>query len=85
MERTAEEEIEMAKLRQEVVHGNTRLEGNPFDEKQNKEVIQELAHSQARAQEGKIGVDGKVVTAGEEPTVNGYGFMATPSPAPGIL
>ncbi|XP_046386530.1 splicing factor ESS-2 homolog isoform X2 [Ischnura elegans] len=84
VQRTAEEEVEMAKLRQEVVHGNTRLAGNPFDEKQNKEVIQELAHSQARAQEGKIGVDGKVVTASDEPTVNGYGFMATPSPAPGV-
>ena len=34
--------------------------------------------------EGKIGVDGKEVTSIETPKVNGYSFVKTPSPAPGV-
>lgn len=45
---TPEEQIEMSKKRQEVVHFNTRLRENPFNEAQSKETINELAKSQAK-------------------------------------
>jgi protein DGCR14 len=32
----------------------------------------------------KIGHDGKEILPSESPQVNGYGFMGTPSPAPGV-
>lgn len=33
--------------------------------------------------QGKVGPDGKELIPHESPTVNGYGFERTPSPAPG--
>lgn len=33
--------------------------------------------------QGKVGVDGKEMMPLATPKVNGYGFVATPSPAPG--
>lgn len=33
---------------------------------------------------GKVGPDGKELIPHESPTVNGYGFEGTPSPAPGV-
>lgn len=80
---TVEEKNEMMRKKHEIVHENTRLTKNPFDEQQNKDVIHELAMNQARTQEGKIGVDGKIVTCVETPKVNGFSFVRTPSPMPG--
>ena len=34
---------------------------------------------------GKIGHDGKELMPEQSPQVNGYGFVATPSPAPGMF
>jgi protein DGCR14 len=81
---TAEEEVELARRRQIIVHSNTRLTTNPFDEQQNKETIHQLAQCQAQSLEGKIGVDGKELIHAETPKVNGFSFVKTPSPAPGI-
>ncbi|GLH03954.1 Splicing factor ESS-2 homolog [Gryllus bimaculatus] len=81
---TPEEQVEMAKRKQEIAHCNTRLACNPFNEQQNKETIHQLASQQAQALEGKIGVDGKELTLSNTPKVNGYGFVKTPSPAPGV-
>ncbi|KAJ9595211.1 hypothetical protein L9F63_013498 [Diploptera punctata] len=81
---TPKEEVEMAKRRQEIVHGNTRLTRNPFDERQNKETIHQLAQTQAHSLEGKIGVDGKELVHSDTPKVNGFSFVKTPSPAPGV-
>jgi protein DGCR14 len=83
VELTPEEKVEMAKRKQEIVHLNTRLVANPFDENQSKEQIQGLAQSQAKNLDGKIGVDGKELVT-ETPKINGYGFVKTPSPAPGV-
>lgn len=84
VELTPEEQIDMAKKKQEVVHDNTRLTVNPFNERQNSQTITELAKSQSKANDGKIGVDGKEVVKNSVPTVNGFGFVATtPSPRPG--
>ncbi|XP_011874792.1 PREDICTED: protein DGCR14 homolog [Vollenhovia emeryi] len=83
VELTAEEKIELAKRKQTIMHENTRLRTNPFNEQQNKETIDELAKSQSRANDGKIGVDGKEVVRNATPRVNGFSFVATPSPRPG--
>lgn len=83
VELTAEEKIELAKKKQTIMHENTRLRTNPFNEQQNKETIDELAKSQSRANDGKIGVDGKEVVRNATPRVNGFSFVATPSPRPG--
>lgn len=81
---TPEEEVELASRRRVIVHSNTRLTINPFDEQQNKETIHQLAQSQAQSLEGKIGVDGKELIHVETPKVNGFSFVKTPSPAPGV-
>lgn len=81
---TQNEKIEQARSRQEINHSNTRLDKCPFDENQNKETIQGLAISQSRVMEGKIGVDGKELTFGDTPKVNGFSLVKTPSPAPGV-
>ncbi|KAG7199994.1 hypothetical protein KM043_014418 [Ampulex compressa] len=83
VELTPDERIDMAKRRQSVMHENTRLRTNPFNEQQNKETINELAKSQSKANDGKIGVDGKEVVRNATPRVNGFSFVATPSPRPG--
>ncbi|XP_012529054.1 splicing factor ESS-2 homolog [Monomorium pharaonis] len=83
VELTAEEKIELAKRKQTIMHENTRLRANPFNEQQNKETIDELAKSQSRTNDGKIGVDGKEVVRNATPRVNGFSFVATPSPRPG--
>lgn len=83
VELTPEEKINMAKRKQEVVHDNTRLRMNPFNEQHNKETINELAKSQSKINDGKIGVDGKEVVKNTGPTINGFNLVATPSPRPG--
>lgn len=45
---TKEEELELNKKRQEIVHNNTRLSNNPFNEVQSKETINVLAKTQAK-------------------------------------
>ena len=80
---TKDEELEMASKRQEIVHNNTRLSSNPFDDKQSKDTISELAKSQAKVLTGKIGVDGNLLTPGS-PQVRGFSFVKTPSPCPGV-
>ncbi|XP_049594171.1 splicing factor ESS-2 homolog [Syngnathus scovelli] len=68
----------------EVVHKNTRFTGDPFSRALNKSQIQQAAALNAQFKQGKVGPDGKELIAHESPTVNGYGFERTPSPAPGV-
>lgn len=81
---TQEELIEMNKKRQEIDHCNTRLTQNPFNETQSKETICELAKTQAKVLDGKIGVDGKELVQ-DTPKVNGFSFVRSPSPYPGVM
>ncbi|KAI4455295.1 es-2 protein - related [Holotrichia oblita] len=81
---TREEELELHKKRKEIVYGNTRLTQNPFNENQSKETICELAKSQAKVLDGKIGVDGKELIQSDTPKINGFSFVRTPSPNPGV-
>ncbi|XP_050521864.1 splicing factor ESS-2 homolog [Daktulosphaira vitifoliae] len=80
---TKDELISMASKRQKIDHSNTRLRLNPFNEQHYKQQLCSLAHMQTRQLDGKIGVDGKELTS-ITPKVNGYGFVKTPSPAPGV-
>lgn len=48
VELTPEQQMEVIKNRQEIVHENTRLRANPFNENQSKETINELAKTQAK-------------------------------------
>ncbi|XP_040914436.1 splicing factor ESS-2 homolog [Toxotes jaculatrix] len=68
----------------EVVHKNTRFAGDPFSKALNKSQIQQAAALNAQFKQGKVGPDGKELIPHESPTVNGYGFERTPSPAPGV-
>ncbi|KAM3874448.1 splicing factor ESS-2 homolog [Diretmus argenteus] len=67
----------------EVVHKNTRFVGDPFSKALNKSQIQQAAALNAQFKQGKVGPDGKELIPHESPTVNGYGFEGSPSPAPG--
>lgn len=81
---TKEEEVEMAKRKMKIIHNNTRLQKNPFDDKQNKETISELAKTQANKLIGRIGVDGDILNSDASSQVRGFNFVKTPSPCPGV-
>lgn len=83
---TAEEEIARAKLQErEIKHTNTRLPENLFSSNATAESMSKAAESQVSMNRGKVGVDGKEIGANETPNVNGFRFIATPSPAPGMI
>jgi len=67
----------------EIIHSNTRLEVCPFDEGKQAVAIANKAAANAQAKSGKIDVEGREVAGEETPQVNGYSFVATPSPMPG--
>jgi len=80
---TAEETVQKAGKGREIVHRNTRLAQNPFNTDKNKESLTQAASALAKIQPGRIGPDGKEILPAQSPKVGGYGFVATPSPAPG--
>lgn len=81
---SAEERIRKAGMAREIVHKNTRFTENPFNADHSKESISAAANAQARILPGRIGADGKEILPVQSPRVGGYGFVATPSPAPGV-
>ncbi|XP_019869246.2 splicing factor ESS-2 homolog [Aethina tumida] len=82
----SEEQVkEINNKRQQINHTNTRLVNNPFNEVQSKETINELARTQAKVLDGKIGVDGKEILKPDTPKVQGYNFIRSPSPCPGVM
>lgn len=88
VELTVAEQLEMAKRKQQISYANTRLEQNPFDERQNKATIAEVAKSHAKGIGNRIGVDGNYVDSTLNGSggggVRGFGFVKTPSPCPGV-
>ena len=81
---TTEEAIAQAKLRErEIKHTNTRLPEDVFNEKASENSVTKAVETQVMGLRGKIGVDGKEIGTNETPNVNGFRFVATPSPAPG--
>ncbi|XP_071619078.1 splicing factor ESS-2 homolog [Heliangelus exortis] len=77
-------EDEVFKKPREVVHRNTRFVRDPFSQAVSKSQLQQAAALNAQYKQGKVGPDGKELIPQESPKVNGYGFVATPSPAPGV-
>ncbi len=83
-EATAQERIEKAKGNpRQIMHKNTRFVETPFDQRKIAEMTAQTASNQAQLKLGKIGHDGKELVPEQTPQVNGYGFVATPSPRPG--
>ncbi|KAB7505474.1 Protein DGCR14, partial [Armadillidium nasatum] len=77
------ESIEKAKQKErEVCYDNTRFKENPFNESLSQATMLEASAIQAYKKEGKVGVDGKELR--ETPKVNGYSYIRSPSPAPGV-
>ncbi|TRY85453.1 hypothetical protein DNTS_008572 [Danionella cerebrum] len=68
----------------EVLYKNTRFDMDPFCKALNKSQIQQAAALNAQFKHGKVGPDGKELLSSDSPKVNGYGYEATPSPAPGV-
>ncbi|KAK3084607.1 hypothetical protein FSP39_016183 [Pinctada imbricata] len=81
----AQELLDMRKAKsREIIHENTRFVNNPWNNMKSKELMKQAASAKALANCGKIGHDGKEVLPHESPRINGYGFVGTPSPAPGV-
>ncbi|XP_060539753.1 splicing factor ESS-2 homolog [Pantherophis guttatus] len=78
------DEEEVFKKPREVAHRNTRFLKDPFSQAVSKSQLQQAAALNAQYKQGKVGPDGKELIPQESPKVNGYGFVATPSPAPGV-
>ena len=68
----------------EIIHSNSRFTADPFDLSKSKQTIRQAAEFQAQSMQGKIGPDGKEILPAQSPAVNGFGFVATPSPSPGV-
>ena len=83
MDDTPEERIEKANNAREIMHKNTRFTVAPFNVDKNKQSLSGAAAAQTRVVAGQIGPDGKEILPAQSPRVGGYGFVATPSPAPG--
>ena len=83
IEMTSEDKMKVkAKGSRVIEHGNTRFSANPFSA--TNQSVKEAASTQTALLMGKVGVDGKEVLPKATPRVNGYGFLATPTPAPGV-
>lgn len=82
---SAVELVELKKKKpRKIIHDNTRFHLNPWNTQKSKEILKQAATDKALLHSGKIGHDGKELEIGLTPNVNGYGFVATPSPAPGV-
>eukprot|EP00794_Sanderia_malayensis_P013759 gene13759-15198_t len=87
VELSAKEIISTKSKKDRVIrHENTRFTSDPFDSASCKRAMSESAkeHAFMKKQMGKIGPDGSLESPSETPRVKGYGFLATPSPAPGV-
>uniref|UniRef100_G3TP86 Ess-2 splicing factor homolog n=1 Tax=Loxodonta africana TaxID=9785 RepID=G3TP86_LOXAF len=56
----------------------------PFSQALSRSQLQQAAALNAQHKQGKVGPDGKELIPQESPRVGGFGFVATPSPAPGV-
>ena len=85
LEETAKEQIFKTPKIQQVVHKNTHLQSNLFSGQADKtSALAKSAAVKASMKLGRVGHDGKEILTSDSPQVKGYGFVGTPSPAPGI-
>ena len=86
VEQSAMELVQKATKGREIVHSNTRL-SREFIRKREAALQAKAAGDEgegsSKAKSDKIGVDGKTLTPGETPSVDGYKFVATPQIHPG--
>ncbi|KAJ1093767.1 hypothetical protein NDU88_006859 [Pleurodeles waltl] len=68
----------------DVIHRNTRFLKDPFSQALSKSQLQQAAALNAQYKQGKVGPDGKELIPQDSPKVQGYGFVGTPSPIPGV-
>lgn len=78
------DEEQLFKKPRKVVHKNTRFLRDPFSQALSRSQLQQAAALNAQHKQGKVGPDGKELVPQESPRVAGFGFVATPSPAPGV-
>ncbi|XP_058512765.1 splicing factor ESS-2 homolog isoform X1 [Ochotona princeps] len=78
------DEEQLFKKPRQVVHKNTRFLRDPFSQALSRSQLQQAAALNAQHKQGKVGPDGKELIPQESPRVAGFGFVATPSPAPGV-
>lgn len=81
---TLEERVKYALDKDHIQHCNTHYQSNPFDESRNREALHKAAQLQTNTRQGHVDVDGKEIKSNAPPTVNGFEFMKTPSPVPGV-
>ncbi|GAB1300078.1 Splicing factor ESS-2 homolog [Apodemus speciosus] len=75
---------QLFKKPRQIVHKNTRFLRDPFSQALSRSQLQQAAALNAQHKQGKVGPDGKELIPQESPRVGGFGFVATPSPAPGV-
>lgn len=76
--------MKLALDKDHISHSNTHFQTNPFDEARNKEALQRAAQSQTNVRQGHVDMEGKEIKPNAPPVVNGFEFVKTPSPAPGV-
>nr|CAG4638517.1 EOG090X07SU [Cyclestheria hislopi] len=81
---TSDEKLKHALDKEHISHPNTRFQSTPFDEARNREAVRQAALLQSKTREGHVDVEGKEVKRVKTPAVNGFSFVKTPSPAPGV-
>jgi protein DGCR14 len=81
---TLEERVKYALDKDHIQYANTHYQSNPFDESRNREALHKAAQLQTNTRQGHVDVDGKEIKSNAPPTVNGFDFMKTPSPVPGV-
>ena len=81
---TIAERVKLALDKDHIAHGNTHFQTNPFDEAKNSEAINAAAQLQTNTRHGHVDMEGKEIKTNAPPTVNGFDFVKTPSPAPGV-
>jgi len=68
-----------------IVHKNTRLGKNPFENQVTREKLDRFAMEKKKLGEEKVGADGKQVVTPATPRVKGFTFVSDmPSPMPGV-
>ena len=79
---TAQEEADRKNNARSIEHSNTRL-SHVFKRNLQAALSGSNEASRPELSKEKIGVDGRALGEGESPSVNGYGFVATPQIHPG--
>lgn len=81
---SAKEKLEKVGKSRVIRHSNSRFVRDPFNLEKSKDTITQAASARAQNQHGRIGADGKEILPNGTPAVDGYGFVDTPTPAPGV-